>query len=186
MHVFRNSLGLVIVMFILCGFIFPLVVTGVGQAAFHDQANGSLIKENNKVVGSKLIGQAWTSPKYFHGRISAVDYNMDQKAVEENGGPASGGSNYGNSNKDLKQRVEKTIQQEGKGLSADAVTASGSGLDPDITVKNAEQQVTRIAQARNVSTSKVKAMIHQYEQTSPMADPYVNVLKMNLALDRLK
>ncbi|WP_105994420.1 potassium-transporting ATPase subunit KdpC [Staphylococcus simulans] len=186
MHVFRNSLGLVIMMLLLCGFIFPLAVTGAGQVLFNEQANGSLVKQDGKVVGSKLIGQQWTDAKYFHGRISAVDYNMDEKAVKENGGPASGGSNFGNTNPKLKERVEQTIDKEGKELPVDAVTASGSGLDPDITVQNANRQAERIAKERNISPDKVKQIIQHHKQTSPMAEPYVNVLKMNIALDQLK
>ena len=115
--------------------------------------------ENGKVVGSELIGQQWESRKYFHGRISAVNYNMNNQEVNSNGGPASGGSNFGNSNPKLKQRVKEMIQQEGKARSVDAVTASASGLDPDITVKNAEQQAQRIAKARDIDVSKVNHVI---------------------------
>ena len=100
-------------MFVLCGFIFPLTVTALGQVLFPEQANGSLVKQDGKVIGSKLIGQQWTEPKYFHGRISAVNYNMNANEVKESGGP-SGGSNYGNSNPELKKRVQETIKQEGQ------------------------------------------------------------------------
>ena len=173
-------------MLILCGLLFPLTVTAVGQIIFPHQANGSLITKNGKVVGSELIGQQWESRKYFHGRISAVNYNMNNQEVNSNGGPASGESNFGNSNPKLKQRVKEMIQQEGKARSVDAVTASASGLDPDITVKNAEQQAQRIAKARDIDVSKVNHVIVENKKSLPMADDYVNVLKMNIALDKLK
>ena len=182
----RKSTRLVIVMLILCGLLFPLTVTAVGQIIFPHQANGSLITKHGKVVGSELIGQQWESRKYFHGRISAVNYNMNNQEVNSNGGPASGGSNFGNSNPKLKQRVKEMIQQEGKARSVDAVTASASGLDPDITVKNAEQQAQRIAKARDIDVSKVNHVIVENKKSLPMADDYVNVLKMNIALDKLK
>ena len=145
MQTIRKSLGLVLIMFVLCGFIFPLTVTALGQVLFPEQANGSLVKQDGKVIGSKLIGQQWTEPKYFHGRI----------------------------------------KQEGQKLSSDAVTASGSGLDPDITVDNAKQQVKRIAKERNIDASKINHLIDENKQASPMADDYVNVLKLNITLDKL-
>lgn len=185
MQTIRKSLGLVLIMFVLCGFIFPLTVTALGQVLFPEQANGSLVKQDGKVIGSKLIGQQWTEPKYFHGRISAVNYNMNANEVKESGGPASGGSNYGNSNPELKKRVQETIKQEGQKLSSDAVITSGSGLDPDITVDNAKQQVKRIAKERNIDASKINHLIDENKQASPMADDYVNVLKLNITLDKL-
>ena len=169
MQTIRKSLGLVLIMFVLCGFIFPLTVTALGQVLFPEQANGSLVKQDGKVIGSKLIGQQWTEPKY----------------LKESGGPASGGSNYGNSNPELKKRVQETIKQEGQKLSSDAVTASGSGLDPDITVDNAKQQVKRIAKERNIDASKINHLIDENKQASPMADDYVNVLKLNTTLEKL-
>ncbi|MDU6055377.1 MAG: potassium-transporting ATPase subunit C, partial [Acinetobacter junii] len=106
MATIRKSVGLLIIVFVLCGFIFPLTVTAIGQVIFPHQANGSLIKQDGKVIGSELIGQQWTATKYFHGRISAVNYNMNGQQLKANKGPASGGSNLANSNPLLKQRVE--------------------------------------------------------------------------------
>ncbi|MEJ7209053.1 K(+)-transporting ATPase subunit C [Staphylococcus capitis] len=182
MATIRKSVGLVVVLFVLCGFIFPLTVTAIGQVAFPYQANGSLIKQDGKVIGSELIGQQWNDSKYFHGRISAVNYNMDKKLLKANGGPSSGGSNLANSNPQFKQRVEDSIHKEGHHLT----TASGSGLDPDITVSNANAQAKRIANERGIEEATIQRMIQQYKQSSPMTEDYVNVLKMNIALDKMK
>lgn len=186
MATIRKSVGLLIIVFVLCGFIFPLTVTAIGQVIFPHQANGSLIKQDGKVIGSELIGQQWTATKYFHGRISAVNYNMNGQQLKANKGPASGGSNLANSNPLLKQRVEDIISKEDKRPTVNAVTASGSGLDPDISISNAHAQVKRIAEARNIKASTVEQIIQQYKQSSPMTEDYVNVLKMKLALDKVK
>ena len=186
MATIRKSVGLIVVLFVLCGFIFPLTVTAICQVAFPHQANGSLIKQDGKVIGSELIGQQWNDSKYFHGRISAVNYNMDKKLLKANGGPSSGGSNLANSNPQFKQRVEDSIQNEGHHLTVDAVTASGSGLDPDITVSNANAQAKRIANERGIEEATIKQIIQQHKQSSPMTEDYVNVLKMNIALDKMK
>ena len=186
MATIRKCLGLLIIVFVLCGFILPLTVTAIGQVIFPHQANGSLIKQDGKVIGSELIGQQWTATKYFHGRISAVNYNMNGQQLKANKGPASGGSNLANSNPLLKQRVEDIISKEDKRPTVNAVTASGSGLDPDISISNAHAQVKRIAEARNIKASTVEQIIQQYKQSSPMTEDYVNVLKMNLALDKVK
>ncbi|ARJ50862.1 K(+)-transporting ATPase subunit C [Staphylococcus lutrae] len=185
MQTIRKSFGLLLIMFVLCGLIFPLAVTAAGQILFHDQANGSLLKVGDKVVGSKQIGQQWTDPKYFHGRISAVNYNMNAEEIKENGGPASGGSNYSNTNPSLEKRVQDTIKENGTTLSNNAVTASGSGLDPDITVTNAKQQVNRIAKERHIPAARINRLIEQNKQSSPLTEDYVNVLEMNLSLDKL-
>lgn len=175
MQTIRKSLGLVLIMFVLCGFIFPLTVTALGQVLFPEQANGSLVKQDGKVIGSKLIGQQWTEPKYFHGRISAVNYNMNANEVKESGGPASGGSNYGNSNPELKKEFKRLLNKKEKKISSDAVTASGSGLDPDITVDNAKQQVKRIAKERNIDASKLITLLmktnkhHQWQMIMLMS-----------------
>lgn len=111
---------------------------------------------------------------------------MNGQQLKANKGPASGGSNLANSNPLLKQRVEDIISKEDKRPTVNAVTASGSGLDPDISISNAHAQVKRIAEARNIKASTVEQIIQQYKQSSPMTEDYVNVLKMNLALDKVK
>ena len=175
MATIRKSVGLLIIVFVLCGFIFPLTVTAIGQVIFPHQANGSLIKQDGKVIGSELIGQQWTATKYFHGRISAVNYNMNGQQLKANKGPASGGSNLANSNPLLKQRVEDIISKEDKRPTVNAVTASGSGLDPDISISNAHAQVKRIAEARNIKASTVEQIIQQYKQSSPMTLSLIHI-----------
>lgn len=183
MKAIRNSIGLVIMTMILCGIIFPLAVTAIGQTVFHHQANGSLVTQNDKVVGSKLIGQQWNEPQYFHGRVSAVKYNMDPDMLKENG-VTSGSHNYSNGHPELKKRAENLKQTNGH-TPMDAVTESGSGLDPDITVDNAKQQVARIVQYRNLSTEQINELITQQAIQGTMYDDYVNVLELNLALDQI-
>lgn len=182
MKLIRNSLSLVIISMVLCGFIFPMVVLGLGQLCFHDQANGSLVKADGKVVGSKLIGQQWRGDRYFHGRESSVKYNMDPKLVQENG-IASGSDNFSNDNPQLKQRVEKAIEKDGKDQTMDAVTASGSGLDPDITVTNARYQIKRVSKARHLKQGELKNLIDKHTHQGAYTGDYVNVLELNMALD---
>lgn len=184
MKAIRSSIGLVVMTMILCGIIFPLTVTAIGQTVFHKQANGSLVTQNDQVVGSKLIGQQWDEPQYFHGRVSAVKYNMDSTMLKENG-VASGSHNYSNGHPELKKRAADLKQHNGHPTPIDAVTESGSGLDPDITVGNAKQQVARIAQQRNLSSEQINQLISKQAHQGTMYDDYVNVLELNLALDRM-
>ncbi|MFO3688697.1 K(+)-transporting ATPase subunit C [Staphylococcus felis] len=177
----NTSLRFVFVTMILCGLIFPLTVTAVGQLFLNSQANGSLVKVDGQVVGSKLIGQKWTQPEYFHGRQSSVDYNMS--STEE--GVASGSHNYANSHPDLKKRVNQTIRDEGGHLTNDAVTESGSGLDPHITVLNAKRQVDRIAKERHISPQRINQLIQDHTTHHGLVDDYVNVLELNIALDQM-
>ncbi|CAD7360515.1 MULTISPECIES: potassium-transporting ATPase subunit KdpC [Staphylococcus] len=184
MKAIRSSIGLVVMTMVLCGVLFPLAVTAVGQTLFHHQANGSLVTQNGKVVGSNLIGQQWNEPQYFHGRTSAVKYNMDKTTLKEKG-VASGSDNYSNGNPELKKRVEDLKQDDGHHTPIDAVTESGSGLDPDITVDNAKQQVARIAKQRNLSPQQIDQLITKQAHKGTMYDDYVNVLALNMALDHL-
>ena len=165
MNTIRNSICLTIITMVLCGFLFPLAITLIGQIFFYQQANGSLITYDNRIVGSKLIGQHWTETRYFHGRPSAVDYNMNPEKLYKNG-VSSGGSNESNGNTEL--------------------TSSGSGLDPHITVENALKQAPRIADARHVSTSRVADLIQHRKQRGVLTNDYVNVLELNIALDKMK
>jgi K+-transporting ATPase ATPase C chain len=174
-------------MFVL-GVVYPLAVTGIAQLAFPAQANGSLVTSGNgKVIGSSLIGQAFTDAKYFRGRPSASGYDP----------AASGGSNLGPTSKALGARVKAGVADAVKtdpGLSVgsvpvDMVTASGSGLDPDITVANAYAQVARVAQARSLGESAVLAMVDAHitnRELGVLGEPRVNVLALNLALDAAK
>jgi len=169
---------------LLLGVGYPLVVTGIGQLAFPAQAGGSLVKDSKgQVVGSSLIAQNFTRPEYLHPRPSAAGANGYDAA-------GSSGSNLGPLNEDLAKRVAegtKAIQGEGAGLvPADAVTTSGSGLDPDISPANAARQAARIAAARGVDVSVVQKAIAA-NTTGPwlgvFGQPRVNVLQTNLALD---
>jgi len=182
----KKALILFATLALILGIIYPLVITGISQAAFPYQANGEMIKINGTVVGSELIGQNFDGPQYFQGRPSAVDYNAS----------TSGGSNYGPTNQKLIDRVNQTINQikANDGLPANAtipsdiVLASGSGLDRYISVESALIQVPRISNTRNISQSTVIGLINSTEETPfpGIGQPVVNVLKLNLALDRIQ
>lgn len=167
----------------LLGLGYPLAVTGIAQAAFPAQANGSLIADRaGKAVGSALIGQPFAEARYLHPRPSAAGKGYD--------GAASSGSNYGPLNEDYAARVKAdadALRQDGPGaVPVDAVTASGSGLDPDISPAYAERQVQRIADARGVAPARVRAVILGATQGPTLGflgQARVNVLKVNLALD---
>jgi K+-transporting ATPase ATPase C chain len=174
---------------VITGIIYPLFVTGVAHAFFHHQANGSLIETGGNVTGSELIGQPFSDPKYFWGRLSATEpfpYNA----------AASSGSNYGPSNPALLAAVEARIAalkavdpDNDLPIPVDLVTASGSGLDPDISVAAADYQIARVARYRNLSVEQVQALVNQYtegRQFGILGEPRVNVLELNLALDKIK
>jgi K+-transporting ATPase ATPase C chain len=171
------------------GIIYPLVITGIAQLIFPRQANGSLIVQNNQVVGSQLIGQQFYGPKYFWGRLSATGsypYNAS----------ASGGTNYSVMNQDLQKQVQDRIAAlqaadptNHQPIPVDLVTASGSGLDPDISVAAARYQAGRVARVRGLPIEQVMALIDQNTQGRQfgfLGEPRVNVLTLNLALDALK
>lgn len=185
------SLRMVIAMTILCGIIYPLAITGISQVIFPDQANGSMVTDaSGKVVGSRLIGQNFKSDKYFWSRPSAAgDDGYDAGA--------SSASNKGPTSKDLIDFVDKYAAdyRAANGLAADApvpgqaVTRSGSGLDPHISPADAEIQTARVAKARNMSVEDVKKLVAQHTEGATLGfigDPRVNVLELNLALDAAK
>ncbi len=179
---------LLILFTIITGLIYPTIITGIAQLLFPWQANGSLIKEKNNIIGSQLIGQSFTDAKYFWGRPSATTpypYNAS----------SSSGSNLGPSNPDLitavKQRIEilrKADLQNNQLIPVDLVTASGSGLDPEISPLAAYYQVPRIAKARGLSEKIIKTLVEnniQYRSFGILGEPRVNVLYLNRALDNL-
>lgn len=173
---------------ILTGFLYPAVVTELCQVFFPRQANGSLIYRHGRVLGSSLIGQNFTSPAYFHPRPSAA-------GVAGYDPMASGGSNLGPTSRALYERVKADVAQfraENPGyqgpVPADAVTASASGLDPDISPASAFAQAARVAHARGLSRRQIRHLIRDYTQKRQLGflgEPRVNVLEINLALDRL-
>src|SRR5262245_19568900 len=179
-----QSLRILVVFTVITGIAYPLVITGVSQVAFKDQANGSLIVKDGKVVGSRLIGQAFSDPKYFWTRPSATSprpYN----------GASSAGSNQGPTNPALQEAVESRIKDLGgqTPVPADLVTASGSGLDPHISPAAAQYQIPRISKARGIPEERLRELVQKYtegRQLGGLGEPRVNVLELNLALDGLK
>lgn len=184
-----QSLRALVVLSVITGVAYPLVVTGIAQVVFSDQANGSLIREGDKVRGSRLIGQPFSDAKYFWSRPSATSpmpYN----------GASSSGSNQGPTNPALKEAVEgrvKALRDAGgdpsKSVPVDLVTASGSGLDPHISPAAAEYQIERVAKARGLSPDAVRALVAKHtegRQLGVLGEPRVDVLELNLALDGVK
>ncbi|WP_288393039.1 potassium-transporting ATPase subunit KdpC [uncultured Herbaspirillum sp.] len=185
-HPLRPAITLFILLGVLLGGLYPLLVTGLAQAFFPQQANGSLIERQGQLVGSELIGQNFTSPAYFWGRPSAA-------GTFPNNGMSSGGSNLGPTNPALKQAAEdraKALQEADPDNKAaipiDLLTASASGLDPQISPAAAEYQAARVARARGLSVAQVRSLIRsnsENPQWGLFGEPRVNVLKLNLALD---
>jgi potassium-transporting ATPase KdpC subunit len=183
----RSAVVSTLVLAVVCCGIYPLIVFGISQALFHDKANGSLIVDPNGTVrGSKLLGQGFADAKYFHPRPSAAGNGYDATS--------SGGSNLGPTSRKLNDAIKERVAayraenslSETEPVPADAVTASGSGLDPQISLRNAELQTPRIAKARGMSEEKVRELVQQNTNTRDLGvlgDPGVNVLELNLALD---
>jgi K+-transporting ATPase ATPase C chain len=177
------------IMTILTGLLYPALITGIAQVIFPYQANGSLITQNGQVVGSALIGQQFDNPKYFWGRLSATGDHAYNAAI-------SGGSNLGPTNPALQKQVSDRIAAlkaadpgNNQPIPVDLVTASGSGLDPDVSIAAARYQAARVARVRGLSFDRVQALIDQNtvgRQLGFLGEPRVNVLKLNMALDRLK
>ena len=164
---------------VLLGVVYPLVITGVARVAFPRQANGELITRGETVVGSRLIGQPFTGPGYFHSRPSAAGTGYDASS--------SSGSNYGPSSQALVDRVKASVTSEGTGapVPVDLVTASGSGLDPDISPAAAAYQVVRVAKERKLPESTVEDLVRKHtinRQFGLLGEPRVNVLELNLDL----
>jgi K+-transporting ATPase ATPase C chain len=193
----RPAIVVLVALTVITGLVYPLAMTGIAQVIFPHQAQGSLIERDGKVVGSELIGQMFESDKYFHGRPSATtapDPNDATKTVPMPYNAAnSGGSNLGPSNKALVDRVHgdmDKLKQENSAapVPADLVTTSASGLDPHISPEAALFQVPRIAKARNVPDERVRQLVADHTEgrfLGLLGEPRVNVLLLNLALDRL-
>ena len=199
-YIMMGALRASLVTWVLCGIAYPLVLTGLGQWLMPVQANGSLERiPDGMVIGSRLIGQAWSGPEWFHGRPSATtgtDPNDPAKTVPAPYNAASSGaSNLGPTSKDLAQRLSadrkalEWAQPElaGTKLPADMLTTSASGLDPDISPANAALQVARVAQARGVPPAELNALVNRRitgRSFGIFGEPRVNVLDLNLALER--
>jgi len=187
-NLFRPLIVIFAVLTVITGLAYPAVMTAIGQAAFHDKADGSLIERNGKLAGSQLIGQQFDAPQYFWGRLSAttpMPYNAQN----------SGGSNLGPNNPALLDEIKGRLDalkaagtDMSKPVPVDLVTSSGSGLDPEISPAAAAYQVARVAQARHLAVSDVQALVGRYtvgRQFGVLGEPRVNVLKLNLALDEM-
>jgi potassium-transporting ATPase KdpC subunit len=187
LNLLNSAIGLFTLLTVLTGLIYPFAVTGIAQRVFPQQANGSLILEVGQASGSALIGQPFTNPKYFWGRLSATapfPYNA----------AASSGSNLGPTNPALLDSVKariKALQEADPGnpapIPVDLVTASGSGLDPHISPAAAEYQINRVAKARKLDPKQVRELVSKYtegRQFGILGEPRVNMLKLNLTLDR--
>jgi K+-transporting ATPase ATPase C chain len=180
------AIGMLIIFTVLTGVVYPLVVTAIGQVAFNDKAEGSLVEVDGEVVGSKLIGQPFTAPEYFHPRPSAAGDGYDASA--------SSGSNLGPSNPDFLATIEERVAayRDENGLAeetrvpVDAVTASASGLDPHISVANAGLQARRVAEARGLDVDAVLELVGEHTSGRALGflgEEGVNVLELNIALD---
>jgi K+-transporting ATPase ATPase C chain len=164
------------------GIVYPLVITGIAHVAFRDKADGQLIQQNGQLIGSRLIGQPFTGPGYFHSRPSAAGTGYDASS--------SSGSNLAPTSKALVSRIDASVTSEhlAGDVPVDLVTASGSGLDPDITPAAALYQVPRVASERHLDQEQVRALVNQHivsRQFGLLGEPRVNVLELNLALTEI-
>ena len=193
MNAFRRQLAPAVIAFLaftlVTGLAYPLVVTGIAQVVFPARADGSLVERQGRIVGSRLIGQPFAGDRYFHPRPSAAGDGYDAMA--------SSASNLGPTNPELLRAIRQRVREYRRenGLSAaqtvpvDAVTASGSGLDPDISVANARLQAARVARARRLSVAQVLSLVSRHTSGRSLGflgDPGVNVLELNLALDAIR
>lgn len=192
-----------VVMMLLCSFAYPLALTGVSQVAMKEKANGNLIDQNGnptvdpeEAVGSALVGQDFTEDYFFKGRVSSVNYNTYTEEQKENGeyaGVSSGSYNYGNSNPELKERIEKDLDEflathpgvKKEDVPSDLLTASGSGLDPHISPEAAEVQVKAVAEHSGLSEETVREIVKENTEEKVLCiygEARVNVLKCNLGI----
>jgi K+-transporting ATPase ATPase C chain len=191
----KPAIVILVLLTLITGVIYPMLVTGIAQALFPEQANGSLIVKNGTAIGSKLIGQNFDDPKYFWGRLSDTS-DFPYNAFNADTLTGSSGSNYGPLNPALFKAAQARIDAlksadpwNNTPIPVDLVTASGSGLDPNISVAAALYQVSRVAKARGLSEQAVRALVNQYttgRQFGFLGESTVNVLMLNLALDEIK
>ena len=197
---FKRALILTLALLVICGILYPLVLTGLGQLFFNKQANGNMIEVNGEAVGSELVGQAFEGDEYFHGRVSSVNYNTYTEEEKENGdyaGVSSGTFNSGATNEDLEARVKEDVAafkerykdvvgEEFTGeIPADMLTASGSGLDPHISPANAKVQTPIVAAASGLSEEEVAQIVEnntEHKVLGVFGEEKVNVLKCNIEI----
>ena len=178
MKTILQSLRIYVVLTLLTGIVYPIAMTGIAQLLFPKQANGSRIVENGKLIGSDLLAQKFESPRYFWPRPSAADYAT----------VPSGASNKGPTSADLKKAIDERRAKLGEAAPVDLLTASGSGLDPDISPEAARFQISRVAAARNISNQRISALVERTvepPQFGFLGEPRVNVFRLNRALDEL-
>jgi K+-transporting ATPase ATPase C chain len=193
----RPAIVILVALTIITGLIYPLAMTGAAQMLFPYQAQGSLIEQGGKTIGSALIGQSFTADRYFHGRPSATTAPDPKDASKTVPAPYNAtnsmGSNLGPTSKALADRLRQDVaalkmENPSAAVPVDLVTTSGSGLDPDIAPQAAEFQAARIAKARNLPEAQIRALIDSHTEGRDLGflgEPRVNVLKLNLALDRM-
>lgn len=198
MKIIKKSILISITLMILCGLIYPLLMTGISQIIFNKQANGSMIVVDGKEVGSELIGQNFTDPRFFRGRISSINYNTytdDDVKPDGNGkavysGVGSGSENLAPSNKNLKHRVEADIADflsahpgvKKEDIPTDLLTSSGSGLDPDISPEAARIQIPSVSKASGIGEANLKEIVDKYTEGRSFGvfgEKRVNIVKVN-------
>lgn len=201
MKTFKNGALLTIVFMLICGLGYPFLVTGIGQLFFHKQANGSIVTYNGKEAGSSLLGQQFSSDKFFRGRVSSVSYNTykpedtkpDKSGKIAYSGVGSGSQNLGPSNKALSDRVKSDINDflkshpgvKKQDIPADLLTSSGSGLDPDISPEAANIQIPAVSKASGISEAKLSELVKEHtagRTLGILGEPRVNVLLVNLEI----
>ncbi|WP_270567055.1 K(+)-transporting ATPase subunit C [Clostridium beijerinckii] len=204
MKIIKKSILLSITFMVLCGLIYPLLMTGISQLVFNRKANGSMITVNGNEVGSELIGQNFTDQRFFRGRISSVNYNTYTEAdtvPDESGkaaysGVASGSQNLAPSNDALKERVQKDIDDfltanpgvKKEDIPTDLLTSSGSGLDPDISPESARIQIPSVSKASGIGEADLQKIVDKYTEGRTLGifgEPRVNILKVNMEIASL-
>jgi K+-transporting ATPase ATPase C chain len=204
MKVLKRSIILSLVLLLICGLIYPLAMTGISQLVFHNKANGSIVVVDGKEVGSELIGQNFTDPRFFRGRVSSVNYNTYTEAdtkTDSNGktaysGVSSGSQNLAPSNEALTERVQKDIDDfikshpgvKKEGIPTDLLTSSGSGLDPNISPESAKIQMDSVSKASGIPVSDLEKIVTKYTEGRALGvfgEPRVNVLLVNLEIVNL-
>lgn len=204
MKIIKKSISISITLMVLCGLIYTLFMTGISQLIFNKKANGSMIVANGKEVGSELIGQNFTDPRFFRGRVSGINYNTytEQDTIQDASGKSayagvgSGSQNLAPSNDELKERVQKDIDDflaanpsvKKEDIGADLLTSSGSGLDPDISPESAKIQIPAVSKASGISEADLNKIVDKYTEDRTFGlfgEPRVNILRVNLEIASL-